>query len=209
MTNPLYLGLLICFLIGNGQIRGQTDAGGTAEVTVLLRDYYGHSLPRGKITVRTSVGALVYSEEAQDAIRVRLPYGHYKLFFEGMLYEPASREFTVREPEQLVVLAAHPERFILDAPNEPISITVKVYPVGGCSISGAIWLRLVGTFSDYAAERFVKPSGEIGVALFESVQAGSYVLMIVEGEKVRAVQAIDAKKMLTDVDIHLAGCGGK
>ncbi|HEY3743972.1 MAG TPA: hypothetical protein VGL53_29210, partial [Bryobacteraceae bacterium] len=67
-----------------------------------------------------------------------------------------------------------------------------------------LWARLFSAFGDGAVER---PIGGGGYALFEDVSLGTYVLVVYDGEQVRALRTVEAKDMRGKVRVELTSCG--
>ena len=93
------------------------------------------------------------------------------------------------------------EHVVLDMPN--VSVSIRVASAKSCVDSGMLWAKLSGVFSDYAAERQISPAGFV---LFEPVEPGTYLVMIVDGQHVRAVQPLKTMGKISVINIALPPC---
>jgi hypothetical protein len=142
----------------------------------------------------------------KDEAVVDLAYGDYTVSFTSKFLADAHRKVTVDRQDCFVVLATDMDEVVLDVPHEPVSVSVRVQPPDSCAPAGLLWTKLVGVYSTYLGERRVAPGG---FALFEPVQPGSYVVMVVDGQKVRAMQTVKTFGSVTVVNIPLGHCGEK
>ncbi len=181
----------------------QEQAEGPATLFIRIVSLTGSSLPPGKLSVRTSNGTIAYEAEVKGGARMRLPPGDYVVAFESRFLKTVQRAIKMDMKDTFVVLATDMDDVVLDVPNPPVSITIAVRPPAPCTPSDYMWLRLVATFSGYSTERKITASG---FALFEPVDVGSYVAIVIDGKEVRAVQPLVTKGPLTSVDIPLPPC---
>jgi hypothetical protein len=186
-----------------------------SDLTVLLRTTFGEQ-PRGTLSVRSATGKIVYSGDAEGKVTIRVPYDEYTATFKTPLFRRVTRQIVVDRPEVLAVLAAtgeaiSPERVILgvpsgDVPSGQIAVTLSVTPLHSCS-NGLLWARLTGVYSEYFSDRLIKPAGEVGVALFEPVERGTYVITVVDGDRIRAVGSVEAiGKLVAPIKLVLNSC---
>ena len=182
---------------------GQTQDQQRAKVTVKIVDNRGAAIPSGTLSIRSGDGAAIYSAQVRSTVSLDLPYGRYVVSFETEFFRPVRREVTINQREELIVLATHMDRVVLDVRHDPISVSLHVTPGTACSDDGILWARLVGVFSDYSAVRRVSP---MGFALFEPVEFGTYTVLIVDGSAVRATKIFDTTRSVTVVDVPLSEC---
>jgi hypothetical protein len=102
-----------------------------------------------------------------------------------------------------MVLGSGMARIVLDAPNDPVSVSLRVQNPATCTRGGFLWAKLTGLFSDYSAERKISTHG---FALFEPVEVATYIVMVIDGEQVRALQPVKTWGQVTNVDISLTPC---
>jgi hypothetical protein len=110
----------------------------------------------------------------------------------------------IDKPESFIELAS---AFVPEGGNPPASISIKVDPATSCTADGSLWAKLVGVYSlDEMERRIVVPGG---YALFEPVAAGSYVLIVVDGLRVRAALPIETTRPLVTATVKLSTCDSK
>jgi hypothetical protein len=201
LTTLLSTRLLFAGAVAVATILGQETKTGEAALTVNLIDTFGSKVSRGTLSIKSSEGGVVYSAEAQDQVVVHLPYGRYTMEFRANWYQTARREVLIDSPESFTVLAA-----IFVAPEEnytPGSISIKVDPAKTCGAEGSLWAKLVGVYTRDVLERHISPGG---YALFEPVDRGVYVAIIVDGSKVRGTLPITTKGRITTATLNLSPC---
>jgi hypothetical protein len=172
-------------------------------LTVDITDTFGSRVPPGMLSVRSAGGEIVSSAEVQSQAVVRLAYGRYTIEFRSNWYQPARRDVVINSAESFAELGA-----VFVAPEEnyaPGSISVKVDPANSCSAKGGASLRakLVGVYTQYTEERHISPRG---FALFEPVDRGTYLVIVVEGSKVRAARPVVAKGQVTVATVSIPPC---
>jgi hypothetical protein len=170
-------------------------------LTILVASNVGGPVRTGSLSV-TRNGRQVYSAEIKSGAMVRLPYGDYTVDFKAFGWKPVHKQIKVEKPEGLIVLGAIGED-LMEIRDVPVAITLKVSPSTSCSADSEMWAKLVGVFSDYSTQEKVGP---YGITLFDSIDAGTYVVMIVDGKRVRAVQAVTTKSRVTVVPLTLLEC---
>jgi hypothetical protein len=149
-------------------------------------------------------GRQLYREKVRSQAIVPLPYGSYLVKYEGDGFASATRRLTVDRLDQLVVFTEFLEDYrIIVEPPPPGGITMKVHPMKSCTPNGTLWAKLVAVYSDYSQERKLS---SYGFALFEPVNHGTYVLMIVDRDRVRATRVVSTIANLTSLDIALEDC---
>lgn len=184
----------------------QTGQIPVAVLTVALRDSLGLQMPGGKLLIRNGEGKSIFSEVAQDTATVRLPYGRYTVSFETPFFQRVVREIDISRPEPFLVLGAEMDRFVLDGKNDPVAVSVSVTPSSSCRPDGLVWAKIIGVFSTNSFEQRIKPAGSVGVALFEPMEVGTYLIVVIDGSIVRATTFIETKKPLTVVSLSLSPC---
>jgi hypothetical protein len=172
-------------------------------LTINLTDTRGLKLPRGKLSIKSNEGSIVYAAEVGGQAVIRLPYGRYTITFEADWFRPARRDVVVDGPECFVELAA---TFVPEGGSAPGSISIKVDPATSCASEGSLWAKLIGVYSQEVAERHV---GSAGFALFEPVESGTYVVIVVDGQKIRAAFPVAMTIPNTVATIVLSPCGPK
>ena len=178
--------------------RGKAEEG---TLTVSIMDSFGSKVGRGMLSIESSGGAVVYSREVQSQAVVRLPYGRYRIEFTANWYQPARRDIVIDSAESFAALAAV---FVAQEENyTPGSISIKVDPAKSCTAEGYLWAKLVGIYTQEAVERHISSRG---YALFEPVDRGSYLAIIVDGSKVRATLPIVTKGQITVSTLSLPPC---
>jgi hypothetical protein len=171
-------------------------------LTINFTSTNGLKMPRGRLSIKSNQGKVVYEAPAEGQAIVHLPYGRYSVAFEADWFEPVRRVVVVDKPDNFVQLGA-----VFDAPETGplhVSISVKVEPATSCTADGSLWAKLVGVYSQEEMERRVVVPG--GYALFEPVVSGSYVLIVVDGAKVRATLPIETTRLLTTATVSLSAC---
>jgi len=172
-------------------------------VIVQFRTLVGGRLPAVNFSVRAKNGTSVLAETARDEAAIQLPYGEYVLTAEAKFLRSVSRAFTVDRPKSFVVLATGMDRFVLDMENSPVAVTVAVAPASACDPEGRLWAKLIPVYGEGAMEQIVSPNG---YALFEPVDVGKYVILVVDGDRLRGIAAITTKGKVTATEIHLSDC---
>jgi hypothetical protein len=178
-------------------------------LTICLVNPFGKRLPPGRLSV-TSGGLSRYSADVDGVATVKLPYGTYTVTFEASWIEPARRVVEVDSAARFVVLTsqmeeleAPPKSDPLGVPRDTISVSLRARPERSCKDGGILWAKLVGAFTDQVLERRVD---SYGYALFEPLVAGTYVLMVLDGDRVRTLQTVTTTRRLTVLQVPLSGC---
>jgi hypothetical protein len=86
---------------------------------------------------------------------------------------------------------------------KPVTIRSRVQPATTCGNSKSLWAKLVGIYSDYSE---TKKIGSDGIVLFQDIDDGLYMLMILEDNRLRASQSITVGSSVPEV-IQLEACG--
>lgn len=189
-------------------LSGQTPGPAHKEgrLTVYLTTAFGGEISGGQLSIKDDGGALVYSHDMYDVkglATVTLPYGTYSVSYNGPLWLPAQRNVVVDQSVCFLVLALPWGGMELGMPQEPTAISLKVRPQGSCTAGGVLWAKLVDTRSDYARERRIEWNGG---ALFDSLDYGDYVVVVVDGKQVRGLQHISPTGPVSLLEIALSGC---
>jgi hypothetical protein len=163
----------------------------------------GGPIPAGALSVRSKSGQTVYSEPIKQYGAIRLPYGEYTVTFQTQFIKAVSRKVVIATREAFLVLGTNMEDYVLDMPNDPVSVSIRARPSDSCASGQVLWAKLAGVFSDYVAEQKIGPGG---YALFEPVEVGTYVVLVVDGTKVRATEILSTKGPITTVDVPLSPC---
>lgn len=194
---------LVAFATVGTVARGQSEGVKQGALTVYIVSTNGGELPAGRLGIESTRGRSVYSSPITGQITTRLPYGDYVASFRSEFLKPVRREVTIDQEDTFLVLATNMEGFVLDIPHDAVSISVRAQPSGVCTPGGFLWAKLTGVFSDYTAERKISPGGYV---LFEPVEVGTYVVMVVDGQTVRATQALKTWGQVTTVNVALPDC---
>lgn len=181
---------------------GQSDSN-QGTLTIDLSSSRGLKLPRGRVSIRSSQGSSVFTAAAEGQVVVHLPYGRYTVEFDTNWFEPARRDVVIDKPDSFMELAA---RFVPEGGRAPGSISVRIEPATSCSAEGFLWAKLVGVHTQDAMERRITLGGSAGYALFEPVDDGTYILMVVDGARVRAMSSIITDHQLTTATLSLSPC---
>jgi hypothetical protein len=161
-------------------------------------------LEGGYLTVR-SADAIILEHRPVDrrAVTLSVPYGKYTVTFEGGTVRPRTREMVVDRSEVLLVLGTRVSDVVGHfADSVPTGISIRVNPSRKCS-QGPIWAKVIGVFSDYSAERTVN---SYGYALFEPVEPGQYMVLVMEGPQVRAKQLVTVVGKTLTAEVQLDEC---
>jgi hypothetical protein len=86
--------------------------------------------------------------------------------------------------------------------SKPVTIRAKVQPATACGEGKSLWAKFVGAYSDYSE---TKKIGSDGVVVFQDIDDGIYVLMILDNDRPRATQTV-GNSPVPEV-IQLQGCG--
>jgi hypothetical protein len=182
---------------------GQKDPPQSSSVTFEFVDNRGGAPLSGRFVIDSSNGR-VYDAKVTQEVTVRLPYGKYLILYEDAIYSPVSREVKVDQPEAFFVVSEPLNNFVSDVTDgTPSAISVRVQPIKTCSPGGALWAKLVGVYSVYSAERKIGPNG---FALFDGIDDGQYLLMIVDGTQIRATQPVRTDRKVTTVSVTPQDC---
>jgi hypothetical protein len=159
-------------------LRGQTDTR-RSDVTFEFVFNRGEMQLKGTLNIYSSEGKNVFSKPVENQVQVSLPYGAYKLYYQDGAFLPITREIVIDQPEHIIVLSEPLQSYVSHAGRpEPDTMSVRVQAVKSCAPDGPVWAKLVGVYSQYEALRKI---GANGSALFENIDDGLYVVMIVDG----------------------------
>jgi hypothetical protein len=193
----------ILLAVGISVANGQPEVTKYGSLVVHITSLSGDPLPAGKLSIHSKAGTLLYSAGAKDQTSTRLPYGNYVVSFDSEFLRPVRREVKIDRPDCFLVLATDMDSIVLDISHDPVSVSVRIRPPDSCTLGGVLWVKLVGVFSDLVTERRIGPGG---FALFEPVDPGAYVAIIVDGQRIRAVQSLSTWGPVTTVEIPLKVC---
>ncbi len=194
----------VLMLVGVPSAASAQTANEQGALTINLTDTRGLKVASGTLTIKSKQGKVIYSATTEGPALVQLPYGRYSVEFENAWSPHVSREVVIDKPESFIELAS---TFVPEGGNPLVSISIKVDPVTSCTADGSLWAKLVGVYSlDEMEQRVTVPGG---YALFEPVRGGSYVLMIVDGTKLRAILPVETTRQLMAVTARLSPCGAK
>ena len=195
--------LLLLSTISSVKAWGQskTESG---NLTIYLRSFSGGMLPAsGVLSIYAEDGSLSYSTSTRFEANTRLAYGIYVAKFESTFLLPVSRKIVINRPDCFAVLASAMVDLELTGKRTTVSIGIGVQPSDSCRASGKLWIKLTGVVSEFSAESPVSPRG---FALFESLEIGKYIVAVVDGERIRALQAVDTDGPTTVVKLNLSAC---
>lgn len=171
-------------------------------LNVKLTNFGGVQLPTGRLSIRSNKGEVLYSESVSGSARVELPYGEYTVSFEAEFIQKAERRVSVDHRDGFLVLASEMTSVVLDVPSSPVAITVRASSPDACKAGDMMWAKLIGVFRDYTVERPLKS----GMTLFDPIAPGDYVLLILDGERVRSMKVIRTSGPLTSSNPVLDDC---
>lgn len=204
MKQALPIVIALSVLSGTGAVRAQTAGSERGALTISLNDTSGLKVAPGSLTIKSGQGTVVYSATTEGPVVVHLPYGRYSVEFENAWSPLVSRQVVIDKPDSFVELAP---TFVPEGGGLRVSISIKVDPATSCTAGGMLWAKLVGVHSQEEMERRIVLPG--GYALFEPLGIGSYVLIVVDGSKVRATVPIETTGKLTTAAVKLSGCDSK
>ncbi len=203
--NAHYIAVLLAIgLIASSRLAGQPGPQKYSSVTIEVVGSHGGPQLGGSIEI-FSEGVKVYSEQHTYEATAHLPFGKYTVVFKDIyyLFEPASREVTVDRPECFFVLMEPSENLNTDFSSSKLSaVRVQVQAAKTCA-AGPLWAKMVGVYSQYSEERKIGPDGS---ALFDEVNSGLYLVMIVEADQPRALKEVEILGGVTKVDVTLRTC---
>jgi hypothetical protein len=196
--------VMFAFALGT-LVHGQSAESAEGTLNIRIVSSLGATVRVGRLSIYAN-GTRAYSADVAGETTVRLPYGQYSVDFSSIAWKPVHRQVKVDKPEVLVILGTTREEFPGFLPEmrmEPLIISLRVSPAIACSQGLALWAKLVGVFSDYSAEREIGP---LGFTKFDPVDDGTYVVMIVDGERVRSVQSVTTTAKVSVVNLALPEC---
>jgi hypothetical protein len=186
----------------SANLAAQAEQPKTSVVTFEFVASIGQPLS-GRFVLDSSNGRL-HDGKVTGELTLSLPYGKYLALYEGNGFSAVSREVIIDQPEALFVLTEPLRNFVSDTSSpHPSAISVRVRPVKPCAPGTSLWAKLVGVYSTYSAERKIGPNG---FALFDEIDDGPYVLMIVDETQTRAIQLVKADRKVTTVSITPQDC---
>lgn len=172
-------------------------------LTVNLTDTRGLKMPPGTLSIKSSEGKVVFAAAAEGQAIAHLPYDRYTVEFESAWSSMVRREVVIDKPDCFLELAS---TFVPEGGNMPGSISIKIDQTRSCTADGFLWAKLVAVYSQDAMERRISPGG---YALFEPVEAGSYVVIVVDGAKIRATLPLVTTREITTATLTLSACEPK
>lgn len=172
-------------------------------LTIYVSSTLGSPLPAGRLSISADSRKVLSISGMLAERTVTLPFGEYQVTFETEFLKPVRRSVTVDSLETFLVLATNMADTVLDVESKPVGISLKIQPNTSCRPGGFLWARLVGVFSDYISERKIEP---FGFALFEPLEVGQYVVIVVDGKTVRAIKPVDTSGPVTVVNLELPPC---
>jgi hypothetical protein len=184
-------------------LTAQDAAGDSGTLTAHILSLSGGPLPAGRLSVEDKTGKLLYAARVQGDTTLSLPFGDYVVTFESEFIKQVRRIVKVDKKDTFVVIATDMDDIVLDIPHDPVGVTIAVRPPPPCQPGNYLWARLVSVFSGWSMERKITPEG---YALFEPVESGVYVVIVVEGKTVRSTQPILTNGPLTSVKVNLDKC---
>lgn len=198
------LSFAAAILAMSASLPGQSEPPKGSVVTFEFVNTFGNEPLSGRFVLDSSNGR-IHDGKVTGELTLSLPYGKYLALYEGNFFSPVSREVIVDQPEALFVLSEPLKNFAgIDAPPlDPFFISVRVQPVKPCAPGTSLWAKLVGVYSTYSAERKIGPNG---FALFDAIDDGPYVLMIVDGTQTRAIQLVEADRKVKTISITPQDC---
>ena len=201
-TNQLGLALVTVAMSAN--LAAQADQPKISVVTFEFVASIGGEPLSGRFVLDSSNGRL-HDRKVTGELTLSLPYGKYLALYQDNFFSPVSREVVVDQPEALFVLSEPLQNFsgIDTPPLDPFAVSIRVQPVKPCAPGTSLWAKLVGVYSIYSAERKIGPNG---FALFDGIDDGSYVLMILDGTQTRAIQLVKTDRKVTTVSITPQDC---
>lgn len=204
MRGKLLLSASVLLLFAICRATAQSDELKTSVLTVLITTPSGGKTSSGALSIRSTNGSTVFSTTTAEGATVRIPYGEYVITFGGEFLADIQRAVSVNRPDCFVVLAAEMSYIVLDLPHDPVSVSIKIESPSSCTPGGLLWARLIGVYSSHLVERRIASGG---YALFEPLSPGTYAVLIVDGEQVRAFRTIRTWGPVTVVTIPLSSCG--
>ena len=192
-----------CFLIAVAFVMSAPCPSLEGKLTIQLVSTYGRKLSGGNLSIHSETGTLVFSTAIQSQTIVKVPYGGYVVTFKSEFLKSVSRRVQVDRPDVFVVLATNMAEIVLDGRNEPVSVSIRAVPPSSCIPGGFLWAKLIGVYSDYATER---PLGSAGYALFEPLEVGTYIIIVIDGREIRALQPVETRGPITVVNLALSAC---
>lgn len=195
---------MVAILAMSACLAGQSEPPKVSAVTFVFVASFGGEPLSGRFVLDSSNGRL-HDGKVTGELTLSPPYGKYLALYQDAIYSPVSREVIVDQPEALFVLT-EPRKNVagIDSPPlDPFAFSIRVQPVKPCAPGTSLWAKLVGVYSTYSAERKV---GSNGFALFDGIDDGSYVLMILDGAQTRAIQLVKTDRKITTVSITPQDC---
>ena len=175
-----------------------------ASLTLLFRDTLGNPVPPGVLTVLPVEGAAIYSGSVSSGANIHLPPGRYTFIFKTKFFQDSKREVTIDGQDVLITMTVRSDDYVLDMPmNKPVSVSFKITNAKSCSAADMLTAKMTAVFSDTTYERRLMPGGYL---LFEPVEVGTYILVVLDGKEVRALRAITTNGPLTTGELSLAAC---
>jgi hypothetical protein len=196
--------LIISLLTGHEVLFGQANEDFQGQLIVRIVSPFGGKMPKGRLLVKsTKTSQINLVQDIEDETTINLPYGEYNVSFETKFVRNVQRNVTLDKARYFLVLAADLDETILDVKEEPVSISFRIHPNSSCGAGEQLWAKLLGAFTDQALENKVESGG---YALFEPLEVGTYVAMVIDGEQIRGLQTVRTRGPVTIVDMSLTPC---
>lgn len=177
-----------------------------SEVTVKIVSNLGNQVSEGRLIILKDDGSVAFSQTVAKEATVTLEYGKYLATFETRYWQKAVQEIIVDQPTFFVIMPIF-EVAVL-TPIFPTSFSVKVQPQTICSGESYLWAKLVGIYSHFVREERIGPIGysPVGYARFHDIVDGRYMIMIVDGNQVRASKVVTAARPDAVFEFALPAC---
>jgi hypothetical protein len=181
---------------------GQNQTTDHGRLSIKLLDYSGREVS-ATLSIASADTRVIFQQNVKGGATTDVPYGSYLISLSDDFLLPAKREVNVDHPETFVTLVTRINEFNDLGLGAPTSVSIRLQPAKSCSADGYIWVKMVGVYADFSAERKVSPGG---FALFEPIYYGQYLLLVLDGGRVRTTQILDPKGKVTTIDIRLPDC---
>lgn len=171
-----------------------------AKVTLWVKYLDGRVIKDGRVRIRSDKGQVILDKVIDNSAEVKLPYGRYEVTLNSFFTYETTRTIVVGKPEVLVILAGSTR--LEDTPKWKTSVLVETTPSKKCH-SDVFWVKLVSTYSDYSAEQVLSLWGN---ALFEQIEYGAYIAIVIDGTEIRGAKAFSTRGPETKIRVELSPC---